>query len=117
VTELLERKETTLAAFRELLCPARTEKTDKALRQARLPNWANPNEPIPRKALGVATGHGRNAAGFPGIGPQASRPTSRFTASGHGSGERDPVPAALEEFKSQGLLAESTYLPLTVLGG
>jgi len=31
VTELLEKKETTLAALRELLCPASTEKTDKVL--------------------------------------------------------------------------------------
>ena len=34
VTELLEKKETTLAALRELLCPASTEKTDKVLKQA-----------------------------------------------------------------------------------
>ena len=34
VTELLEKKETTLAALRELLCPATTEKTDKVLKQA-----------------------------------------------------------------------------------
>ena len=34
VTELLEQKETTLAALRELLCPASTEKTDKVLQQA-----------------------------------------------------------------------------------
>ena len=36
VTELLEKKETTLAALRELLCPASTEKTDKVLKQAGL---------------------------------------------------------------------------------
>src|ERR1700692_1414092 len=34
MTELLEKKETTLAALRELLCPASTEKTDKVLKQA-----------------------------------------------------------------------------------
>ena len=34
VTELLEQKETTLAALRELLCPASTEKTEKVLQQA-----------------------------------------------------------------------------------
>ena len=33
VTELLEKKETTLAALRELLCSASTEKTDKVLKQ------------------------------------------------------------------------------------
>ena len=34
VTELLEKKEATLASLRELLCPASTEKTDKVLKQA-----------------------------------------------------------------------------------
>ena len=34
VTELLEKKETTLAKLRELLCPASTEKTEKVLKQA-----------------------------------------------------------------------------------
>ena len=34
VTELLEKKETTLAALGELLCPASTEKTEKVLQQA-----------------------------------------------------------------------------------
>ena len=36
MTELLEKKETTLAALRELLCPASTEKTDKVLKQVGL---------------------------------------------------------------------------------
>ena len=40
VTELLEQKETTLAALRELLCPASTEKTDKVLQQAGIPTEA-----------------------------------------------------------------------------
>lgn len=35
VTELLEKKETTLAALRQLLCPASTEKTEKVLEQGR----------------------------------------------------------------------------------
>src|SRR5713226_7629447 len=34
VTELLEKQGTTLAALRELLCPASTEKTAKVLQQA-----------------------------------------------------------------------------------
>ena len=34
VTEPVEKKETTLAALRELLCPASTEKTAKVLEQA-----------------------------------------------------------------------------------
>ena len=34
VTALLEKKETTLTALRELLCSASTEKTDKVLKQA-----------------------------------------------------------------------------------
>ena len=36
VTELLEKKEITLAALRELLCPASTEKTEKVLQEAGL---------------------------------------------------------------------------------
>jgi hypothetical protein len=34
VTELLEKKEASLANLRELLCPAITEKTEKVLKQA-----------------------------------------------------------------------------------
>jgi len=38
VTELLEKKETTLAALRELLCPASTEKTGKGAQAGRYRN-------------------------------------------------------------------------------
>lgn len=59
VTGLLEKKEITLAALRELLCPASTEKTEKVLKQAGIetsaPKPASPsNQP--------RAGHGRNAA-------------------------------------------------------
>ena len=64
VTELLEKKETTLARLRELLCPASTEKTDKVLEQAGIetgekkPPASEPRAP-PKRA---APGHGRNGA-------------------------------------------------------
>jgi transposase len=64
VTELLEKKETTLARLRELLCPASTEKTAKVLEQAGIdsgekkPPASEPQAP-PKRA---APGHGRNGA-------------------------------------------------------
>jgi transposase len=64
VTELLEKKETTLAALRELLCPASTEKTAKVLEQAgREPSEKKPRpESAPKKPKRAAAGHGRNGA-------------------------------------------------------
>jgi len=59
VTELLEKKETTLAALRELLCPASTEKTEKVLKQAGIQTGA-PKPASPSKK--PRTGHGRIAA-------------------------------------------------------
>ena len=55
VTELLEKKETTLAALRELLCPASTEKTGKVLKQAGI-------DPGQKKPKGVVKG-GRSMSG------------------------------------------------------
>lgn len=58
VTELLEKKETTLAALRELLCPASSEKTEKVLKQAGIETSEKKSGPKkPKKA-----GHGRNGA-------------------------------------------------------
>jgi transposase len=60
VTELLKKKETTLAGLRELLCPATTEKTEKVLQQAGLQT-----EPEKSSAAGAKRrrpGHGRHGA-------------------------------------------------------
>ena len=54
VTELLEKKETTLASLRELLCPASTEKTDKVLKQAGI----DTGEKKPESLLEEAEGSG-----------------------------------------------------------
>ena len=68
VTELLEKKETTLAALRELLCPASTEKTGKVLKQAGIdpgqkkPGGAPSGPSASKKPEGAAAGHGRNGA-------------------------------------------------------
>ncbi len=62
VTELLEKKETTLAALRELLCPASTEKTDKVLKQAGIDTGETKPENSSKKPKSAAAGHGRNAA-------------------------------------------------------
>ena len=59
VTELLEKQETTLAALRELLCPATTEKTAKVLAQAGIEAGENTHE---RARKTAAAGHGRNGA-------------------------------------------------------
>ena len=59
VTELLEKKETTLAALRELLCPASTEKTEKVLQQAGIETGDKKSVTSPKKPR---KGHGRNAA-------------------------------------------------------
>ena len=62
VTELLEKKETTLAALRELLCPASTEKTDKVLKQAGIYTGEKKPESPAKKSNRTAAGHGRNGA-------------------------------------------------------
>jgi transposase len=62
VTELLEKKEITLAALRELLCPASTEKTEKVLKQAGLETGGQKPAGSSKKPRRAASGHGRNAA-------------------------------------------------------
>lgn len=59
VTELLEKKETTLKELRELLCPASTEKTEKVLQQAGIETVDKKSANSPKKPR---KGHGRNAA-------------------------------------------------------
>lgn len=62
VTELLEKKEITLAALRELLCPASTEKTETVLKQAGLETGGQKPAGSSKKPRRAAPGHGRNAA-------------------------------------------------------
>jgi hypothetical protein len=64
MTELLEKKETTLAALRELLCPASTEKTGKVLQQAGMRTGEKKPDPesVSKKPQRAAAGHGRNGA-------------------------------------------------------
>jgi transposase len=64
MTELLEQKETTLAALRELFCHASTEKTEKVLKQAGIEtDEKKPGaESASKKPRRAATGHGRNGA-------------------------------------------------------
>ena len=65
VTELLEKKEASLANLRELLCPATTEKTEKVLKQVGIES--GPEKPVvadpeARGTKRKARGHGRNGA-------------------------------------------------------
>ena len=62
VTELLEKKETTLARRRELLCPASTEKTDKVLKQAGIDTGGKKPGIPSKKPKSAAAGHGRHGA-------------------------------------------------------
>ena len=87
VTELLEKKETTLATLRELLCPASTEKTDKVLKQAGI----DTGEKKPDSASKKPTEN------TPGTGAMARRPIAGQTkvAVPHGSLKPgDPCPDA-----------------------
>lgn len=59
VTELLEKRQASLAELRDLLCPAATEKTAKVLEWAGVAAGEKPPERIPKSA---APGHGRHAA-------------------------------------------------------
>jgi transposase len=59
VTELLEKQETSLAALRELLCPATSEKTAQVLERAGID--AGENKPEHARKT-PAPGHGRNPA-------------------------------------------------------
>jgi len=65
VTELLEKKEASLANLRELLCPATTEKTEKVLKQAGVDSGAEKSSttgPEARAPKRKMRGHGRNGA-------------------------------------------------------
>ena len=63
VTALLEKQGTTLAALRDLLCPASTEKTAQVLQQAGIETKKKPqSEDASRLPKSPTAGHGRNGA-------------------------------------------------------
>jgi transposase len=118
VSELLEKKETTLAALRELLCPASTEKTDKVLKQAGIdPGEKKPSpESVSKKPKGMAAGHGRNgAAAYRGATkvpvPHASLKAGDLCPDAQCNGkvyvQRDP--GVLVRIKGQAPLAATVY--------
>jgi transposase len=115
VTELLEQKETTLAALRELLCPASTEKTDKVLQQAGVQTGGLGPESAAQKPKRAAAGHGRNgAAAYHGAQkvpvPHASLKAGDACPDGCGGKvypQRDP--GVLVRIKGQAPLAATVY--------
>jgi transposase len=117
VTELLEQKETTLAALRELLCPASTEKTDKVLQQAGIQTGEQRPGPesASQKPKRAAAGHGRNgAAAYHGAQkvpvPHASLKAGDKCPDGCGGKvypQRDP--GVLVRIKGQAPLAATVY--------
>ena len=122
VTELLEKKETTLAALRELLCPASTEKTDKVLKQAGIdtgekkPGGAPSGPSASKKPKGATAGHGRNGAAayggaqkikIPHASLKAGDPCPDAQCSGKVYLQRDP--GVLVRIKGQAPLAATVY--------
>jgi transposase len=118
VTELLEKKEASLADLRELLCPATTEKTEKVLKQAGIDS--GPEKPSVagvegRGAKRKARGHGRNgAAAYSGAQrvpvPHASLKPGDVCPDGCGGKvypQRDP--GVLVRIKGQAPLAATVY--------
>jgi transposase len=115
VTELLEKKETTLAALRELLCSASTEKTDKVLKQAGVNTGEKKPESPSKKPKRTAAGHGRNsAAAYSGAQkvnvPHASLKPGNACPDGCG-GKVYPQrePGVLVRIKGQAPLAATVY--------
>jgi transposase len=118
VTELLEKKETTLAALREMLCPARSEKTDKVLKQAGIDTSEKKPGPesAAKKPKRKAAGHGRHgAAAFVGARkikiPHASLKTGDACPDAQCSGkvyvQREP--GVLVRITGQAPLAATVY--------
>jgi transposase len=118
VTELLEKKEATLASLRELLCPASTEKTDKVLKQAGIDTGEKKPSPesVSKKPKGAAAGHGRNGAtAYRGATkvpvPHASLKAGDLCPDAQCSGkvyvQRDP--GVLVRIKGQAPLAATVY--------
>ncbi len=122
VTELLEKKETTLAALRELLCPASTEKTDKVLKQAGIdtgqkkPGGAPCGPSASKEPKDAAAGHGRNGAAayggaqkikIPHASLKAGDPCPDAQCSGKVYLQRDP--GVLVRIKGQAPLTATVY--------
>ena len=119
VTELLEKKETTLAALRELLCPASTEKTDKVLKQAGIDTGEKKPGGVPsasKKPKGAAAGHGRNGAAayrgatkvsVPHASLKAGDPCPDAQCRGKVYAQRDP--GVLVRIKGQAPLTATVY--------
>jgi len=117
VTELLEKKEASLADLRELLCPATTEKTEKVLKQAGIDSGpekpsTGPEAHAPKRK---ARGHGRNgAAAYSGAQkiqvPHASLKPGDACPDGCG-GKVYPQrePGVLVRIKGQAPLAATVY--------
>ncbi len=118
VTELLEKKEASLADLRELLCPATTEKTEKVLKQAGIDSGPEKPSVAGAEARGAkrkARGHGRNgAAAYSGAQkvpvPHASLKAGDSCPDGCGGKvypQRDP--GVLVRIKGQAPLAATVY--------
>ncbi len=122
VTELLEKKETTLAALRELLCPASTEKTDKVLKQAGIDPGEKKPGGVPcgssasKEPKGAAAGHGRNGAAayrgatkvpVPHASLKAGDPCPDAQCRGKVYAQRDP--GVFVRIKGQAPLAATVY--------
>jgi len=118
VTELLEKKETTLAALRELLCPASTEKTGQVLKQAGIETAEKKPGPDSgsKKPKGAAAGHGRHGAAayggaqkvkIPHASLKAGDPCPDAQCSGKVYAQRDP--GVLVRIKGQAPLAATVY--------
>jgi transposase len=122
VTELLEKKETTLAALRELLCPASTEKTDKVLKQAGIDTGQKKPGGVPcgpstsKEPKDAAAGHGRNGAAayggaqkikIPHASLKAGDPCPDAQCSGKVYLQRDP--GVLVRIKGQAPLTATVY--------
>ncbi len=117
VTELLEKKATTLAALRELLCPASTEKTDKVLKRAGL-ETGEKKRPASGERGGKSAppGHGRNGAAayrgaqktqVPHASLKAGDPCPDVQCGGKVYAQREP--GVLVRIKGQPPLAAAVY--------
>ena len=116
VTQLLENREATLQTLRQLLCRARSEKTEAVLEQAGIPGSLSQRRPAAdATSKKPAVGHGRNGA-------QAYRGAQRISVS-HASlhqGDRCPEcqrgkvyplhdPGLLVRMKGQAPIAATVY--------
>jgi transposase len=117
VTELLEKQETTLAALRQLLCPASTEKTEAVLKQAGMNTGEKKHHtPLEHSPNSAAPGHGRNgAAAYRGAAKvpvlhaslKTGDPCPDAQCRGKVYGQRDP--GVLVRIKGQAPLAATVY--------